>query len=250
MKQFLRVFFVLSVVVLIAIPSLQAYDVNKDLKNLGPDAHDLAVVLSGSETVTSHYDGYPIGLPKGGKFGSFAHGPNADGNTVMHWQNFKDGKDTTINTGQVIHVGWSTSDHSSSVIDMYWTGKDGQRLPGSVIFNLTSNWRYEQSFVWVNWLHEYAGNSAIEIRNVHFAVIAAPIPLDTLNTENAMLDEQLQPLPGGENFEIVPGEEVSLQIPEEVMPGSAVVLRYEVLGTGSDAESLDFVQFVVEDGAN
>jgi len=35
------------------------YDVNKDLRNLSPPAHDLMVILSGSETVPNHYDGYP-----------------------------------------------------------------------------------------------------------------------------------------------------------------------------------------------
>ena len=47
------------------------YDVNKDLRNIGTAAaHDLTVVLSGSENVTNHYDGYPSR-----RFQSFATGP-------------------------------------------------------------------------------------------------------------------------------------------------------------------------------
>lgn len=39
---------------LITVHVALGYDVNKDLRNLGPPAHDLTVVLSGSETVTNH----------------------------------------------------------------------------------------------------------------------------------------------------------------------------------------------------
>src|SRR5580704_2621458 len=105
----------------------QAYDVNKDLRNLGPAAHDLAVVLSGPETIIAHYDGYPSG-----NFASFSNGLSGS-NQLLRWQNFWDGNDNRIENGQVIHVGWTTADHSSSILDMYWTDVCGNRIPGSVV---------------------------------------------------------------------------------------------------------------------
>ncbi|BAP57947.1 hypothetical protein THII_3650 [Thioploca ingrica] len=45
---------------------------NKDLKNLGPNAYDIAVELSGNHAILNHYDG---GLPTWGMFSSFASAP-------------------------------------------------------------------------------------------------------------------------------------------------------------------------------
>ena len=42
-----------------------AYDVNKDLQNVGSQpAYDVAVVLAGQENVTGHFDGYSRGFCK------------------------------------------------------------------------------------------------------------------------------------------------------------------------------------------
>jgi hypothetical protein len=47
---------------------------------------------------------------------------------------------------------------------------------------------------------------------------------------------------------VYPGDVFTLTLPAEVLPNSPVVLRYEVLGTGSDAVSLDYVQFIALEG--
>lgn len=242
MKQMFKMLFVVLVVALVSISSVQAYDVNKDLKNLGPDAYDIAVILNGTETVTEHYDGYPLGYEKVGWFNQFSHGPE-NGNTKLHWQSFNDGTDNVINTDQVIHVGWSTNDHSSSVKDMYWTDKEGHRIAGSIVFNITSGWAYEQNRVYIHWEHIYEAPTVIEIRNVRFAILASPVPLANLNTENTQLNSQLVPLGGSSQIMVGPGQTVTRVLPIAVAPTSVVVLRYEVLGAGSDAESLDYIQF-------
>ncbi len=225
------------------------YDVNKDLRNLGPPAHDLTVVLSGSETVTNHYDGYPSG-----RFQSFAIGPVGP-NTAMRWNDFKDGDNNIIDTGQTIHVGWSTADHSSHVKDMYWTGPTGMRIPGSVVWNITSGWRYEfrlEAMI-LSWGHELVPEEfpprPVVISDVRIAMLPGPVPLEELNAENRMLEQMLEPLPGGEMFTLDPEQTVHLMIPMP-QPNTAVVLRYvvEELPSGpapqSGAIAVDYVQFV------
>ncbi len=241
----LRILLGVLAIAVISTGAVQADSVNVDLKNLGPDADDLKVILSGSETVDYHFDGY-----SDGRFNSFAYGPDAHGNTALHWQNFSDGDDNVINTGQVIHVGWDETDGSSKVINMHWTGKDGQMLPGSIIFNITTGWTYEQARdVYFHWKNDYTVEVPIQISNVHYAVLTTPVPLEELNSQNVDLYGQFQPIPGGEFFEVLPGDEVTIQVPEDVPPGSAVVVRYQVDGPDSDAEILDFVQFIAEDDA-
>jgi hypothetical protein len=217
-----------------------AYCVNKDLKNLGPTAYDLAVILSGNQNVTSTFNGYSSG-PKAGRFGSVSKGPSG-GNTTIHWQNFRDGHDTAINTGQVIHVGWCTT-AQSNVNNMYWTNQQGNPIPGSVVYNITSNWRYNTNFVVVAvFRNEFP--VPVRISDVRWAVFPTPFGLDRINTENVELNEALRPVPGGESFVVAPGEEVELPLPD-VVPGWVLELRYQVSGSGSDAEALDFVEVVI-----
>ncbi|MEJ5252517.1 MAG: hypothetical protein HPY54_13850 [Chthonomonadetes bacterium] len=225
------------------------YDVNKDLRNLGPPAHDLTVILSGAETVINHYDGYPSG-----RFQSFATGP-VGSNTAMRWDNFRDNDNNIIDTGQTIHVGWSTADHSSHIKDMYWTDSTGQRIRGSVVFNITTGWRYEvaREALILSWRHELVPGEGdprpILVSNVHMALLPGPVPIEELNAENRMLEEWLQPLPGGESFIVAPGELHELWLPMPP-PNTAVVLRYVVEGPQNDfapqssAVSVDYVQFI------
>ncbi len=226
------------------------YDVNKDIRNLGPPAHDLTVILSGSETVTNHYDGYPSG-----RFQSFATGPVGP-NTGLRWDNFKDNDNNVIDTGQTIHVGWSTADHSSHVKDMYWTDATGRRIPGSVVFNITTGWRYETAIeslllTWRNEVVPGAGEPrAVQISNVHIGVFPGPWPLEELNAENQWLERWLRPMPGGEMFVVHPGQTFGLTTPIPP-PGAAVVLRYVVeeaqggpAPQQASAVSVDYVQFI------
>ncbi|MBD3233425.1 MAG: T9SS type A sorting domain-containing protein [candidate division Zixibacteria bacterium] len=218
-----------------------AYDVNKDLVNKGPVADDIAVILSGSETVTNHYDGY-----SDGRFNSFAHGPDG-ANTKLHWQNFNDNDNDRIDTGQLIHVGWSTSDHSSSVKDMYWTDETGQRIPGSVVYNTTSGWTYEQGFVLIRFDNFFdpqqgPGQLPIDIIDVNFVPVPEPFPLAELNMRNEELNQMMVPVPGGEQITVGPGEEIVLEL-GDFPPDMSIVLRYVVMAPESQADAIDFVQF-------
>ncbi|GBC94757.1 hypothetical protein HRbin16_00542 [bacterium HR16] len=235
---------VTALLVLLMAQAAQSYDVNKDIRNLGPPAHDFTVILSGSETVTSHYDGY-----SSGRFGSFATGPVGP-NTAMRWDNFRDFDNNVIDTGQTFHIGWSTADHSSAVKDMYFTDATGRRIPGSVVYNITSGWRYETAsgtlwLTWENVFHPEEGQpGTITIRNVHVAVLRNPVPLEELNRENRLLADRLQPLPGGEEFPVLPTELVALQL-QGIHPLDTIVVRYDVVTPEGLVQATDFVQFTV-----
>jgi hypothetical protein len=65
------IYFALFLAILAGRPALGQHP-NQDLKNLGPNADDIAVELSGNHAILSHYDG---GLPTWRMFSSFASGP-------------------------------------------------------------------------------------------------------------------------------------------------------------------------------
>lgn len=217
-----------------------AYCVNKDLKNLGPTAHDLAVILGGTQTVTSHFDGYTAG-PKAGKFATVGIGPSGP-NTMIHWQNLN-GVNGAIPNGKVIHVGWCTT-RQSNVLNMYWTDRTGRPIPGSVVYNITSRWRYVNNFVRAVFRNEFASGAAITISGLSWGAFSTEWPLDQLNAENQVLNDQLHPVAGPSTFSVAPGSEIEVPL-AELPVGQTVVLRYAVHGPGSSAEALDFVQFVV-----
>jgi hypothetical protein len=226
-----------------------AYDVNKDIKNLGPNAYDVAVVLPGLHTGITTFNGYPPGSCRtAGQFSSVSNGP-VGGNTEIHWQNFNDGSGNVIKTNKIIHVGWSSNDHSTSIQDMYWTDASGKRIPGSVLYNITTGWTYNQTtnVVLLNWQHIFRTNAPITLQNISFAVLPQAFPLAQLNPCNTVLAAQLRALSTG--FTLAPGETRSISLPATVPPGSAVVVSYDVVGSGNSGESTDFIQFLAESTA-
>ena len=228
-----------------------AYDVNKDLRNIGTQAaHDVSVVLSGTETVTNHYDGYSDRY-----FNSFAHGPLPP-NTLLRWQDLVEpGGNGMIDPGEIVHVGWSTADHSSNVKDMYWTDATGQRIPGSKIYNITSGWTYESGTgtVLADFFNEFETEwgemGPIGIVDLHYGIFDEAFPLSELNLGNELLNAALLPAHDG-SFDVLPGESHNVTLPDPAADGQAVVLRYQATGPDSNADVVDFVQFVVPEPAS
>jgi hypothetical protein len=234
---------IIGMVLILSAP-LVAYDVNKDIHNRkNPSAYDVAVILKGTETVTAHFDGYTAGT-KRGRFGTFTWGPDG-ANTKLHWQSFTDGDNNAIDSCQTIHIGWSTGDHNSEILDMYWTDIAGQRIPGSSLYNITTNWTYASLDLYLQWHNVFTpdggSGDTIKVITVYYAELDNAIPLDSLNTENPTLASQLQ-LIGDDTVAIAAGGGYSLRIPG-VAENKYIVVRYKVDSRLSGADFTDFVQF-------
>jgi hypothetical protein len=246
MKRLIIVFGIAMLLLSIQ-PASACFWVNKDLKKLSAgSAYDVAVELDGNYNITGHFDGYHSGS-KVGWFNSFSWGPQS-GRTKLHWQNFQNGSDNKIDQNDVIHIGWGNCDsRASKPVDMYWTDASGNKIPGE-IYNITSGWHYITSTkkVWLEWTNSFRQGSSdtatITIANVRYAVLNTAVPLENLNTENATLAAQLQVLPGGTGFAVVPGATAQLEVPGSVDTTQSVVVRYEVSAAGSAAAATDFIE--------
>jgi hypothetical protein len=215
--------------------------VNKDLQNLGPAAYDVAIVLQGSETLTNSFNGYHSGDIVG-----WFNAPTTTtvgGNTVIHWQTFRDDDNNQIDRNQTIHVGYSTNG-SHTVVDMYWTDINGNRIPGSVVYDVKANATYRTNrFSWTL-SNQFANAADIAISNVRFAVLSSPLPLGDLSRNNIELANALSAIDGG--LTLAPGEARSIDLPVAVAPGSAVVLVYEVSAPESSAVVTNYVQAIAQ----
>lgn len=217
------------------------YDVNKDLKNLGPAAYDVAIVLKGSETITNSMNGYPPGDPdRPGQFSSRTESI-VGGNTVIHWEHMDDGTDNKIDNGQTIHVGFSTADGNREILDIYWTNASGQRIRGSVVLDVYGKVTYGSNRLAWDLANSYAEQATVS--NIRYAILSSPETLPGLGVGNQALAAALHPIDG--TFVLAGGESTTIEIPGDVAPGSAVVLVYEVSGEGSAAVVTNFVQTVL-----
>ena len=226
-----------------ALPAATTMRINKDLRNLGPDAYDLAIVLEGTRSIASTFDGYEYG-PIMGWFN--VPSQTIEGNsTVIHWQSFNDGTNTKIDKDQKIHVGFDVpvEDEHRKILDMYWTDAKGRKINGSVVYNATDEltYRYDR---W-NWVFANAQAAMISVKNVRYAVFPDPLPLDQLSAQNEELAAALLPL--SEGFEIGAGDSTSIDLPnsDSITPGSAVVIVYEETGEGSAAVVTNFAEAII-----
>jgi hypothetical protein len=208
--------------------------INKDLMNLGPTAYDVGVLITGNQPVTWTYDGNP-----GEVFQSFNAVP-AGPNTFLHWRNIN-GVDAPILTGDIIHVGWCTKTHQN-IVDMWWTDKQGGRVPGSVIHQTWAHSWSSTTHIGVRFDHAFAAEQAIVVSNVRAAVSDTPWRLEQLNRDNTVLADQLRDVPGGTAISLTPGSFVELPL-DGAVAGQWVTVVYDVSAEGSASASTDFVQF-------
>jgi hypothetical protein len=223
-------------------PPPPSLDVNKDFTNLGPGAYDLAIVLQGAETLTNHWDGYL----SGDKVGWFTAPTTSTvgGNTVIHWQNFADGGNNVIDTNQTIHVGFSTADGTHKIVDIYWTDINGNRVPGSVVYDVATGQTYKSGrFDWT-FANNFATAAPVSVTNIRYAVFSQPFPLGQLNSENTALASSLAPLSA--DLVLGPGEQRPVTVPVSVPAGSAVVIVYQTSAPGSGASLVNYVQTLAQ----
>jgi hypothetical protein len=220
-----------SLILALVVTPVAAYDCNIDIKNTGSQvAWDVAVVLEGIENITQTYDGYSTG-----RFQTITKNTSGP-NTLLHWEHpIGSIAGNGISTNEIIHVGWSTADQNSHVVDLYWTGQDGKRLLGSNI-QIT---RADIIGNRVTFSHAFA-SVGVDLRHIRYSIRPNRWDLPLLNPSNATLMASLRPL---EDFiHLEPGDVVNLTLPEIVPAGSFITLVYEADSPESDGAATVFEQ--------
>lgn len=130
---------------------------------------------------------------------------------------------------------------------MWWTDPSGNRIPGSVVYNITSGWTYRTATFrfTLHFRHEFRTTQSLSIRNLRVAVLPTRLPLADLNRCNDHLAAALEPVSPG--FSLAPGEEVAIEVPQSVSPGSAVVAAYDVVTSDGRVWGQDFTQMIAEE---
>jgi hypothetical protein len=210
-------------------------DFNADFTNTGTvPVYDIAVVLAGNETIDGTYNGegkYP-------HFRNFCQ--TSDGSTTtLHWQspwNEATGNPVPITPGTVVHVGYSTPDNTSEVIDAYWTDLDGGRIPGN---GIAITWGHiDQAGVTIS----NSLSHRISISNLEYHFSSTSWPLAGLVGANDELRATLQPLPGPGAVTLEPGQSVRFNFPSPVPAGYSAVVVFNEGGPESAAQALVFSQ--------
>jgi hypothetical protein len=224
-----RLWTVLALGAFLAAP-LSAVDINCDITNVGTaTAYDVAIVLAGMEQIGITYDGWPFHPDH--RFRSFTKSYTG-ANTVLHWQSCYDETKTppvptSIPPGTTIHVGYTTADHTSTIIDFYWTDQNGGRILGGGIA-ITGGHIDVNGVTFSNALR-----NLVSISNARFVILPQPRPLSDLTIRNDELMASLQPFPGPAGITLQPGESFSLPFPQPLPPGATAIVVYD---TSSSAE--------------
>ncbi len=240
--QWSKCAFTLSCVSFLVASSASAdYCINKDLMNLGPPAYDIAVLISGNQPVTFHYDGWA-----GATFSSFTVTPSG-GDELLHWQNLN-GSNDPIPTGVIpplpalpvaqIHIGWCTV-NPNDLVNMYWTDLSGNEISGGIVYQISGH-QSGSPIAGVQW--DNATNHPITVTNTFYSLSRTPWKLGALNRDNKVLAQGLRALPGGKSLTIAPKASAELPLPG-ARSGDWVVLVHNVTGSGARAVVTDFVQF-------
>lgn len=232
---------------LVASSASADYCINKDLMNLEPPAYDIAVLISGNQPVTFHYDGWA-----GGTFSSFTVTPSG-GDELLHWQNLN-GSNDPIPTGVIppppaepvaqIHVGWCTV-NPNDTLNMFWTDLSGVEIPGGIVFQVSGH-QSGSPIAGVQW--DNATNHPITVTNTYYSLSRTPWKLAALNRDNKVFAQGLRALPGGKSLTIAAKGRAELALPG-ARPGDWVVLVHNVTGSGTRAVVKDYVQFQLRETA-
>jgi len=86
--------------------------VNKDLQNnTGQIADGIKILIGGSYTALSHYDGYPAN-----RFSKYTETPAAGGTTMLTWSHPNSG----VQPGQITHVGLAIPASALNILGVFW----------------------------------------------------------------------------------------------------------------------------------
>jgi hypothetical protein len=216
-------------------------DFNADFTNTGWwTAYDIALVLAGSEKIDGTYDGVAPYL----HFRNFCH--TTDGSTTtLHWQAPWDDSTNApgaITPGKTIHVGYSTPDNTSEILDAYWTNEYGGRIPGGGIAITRAH--IDQAGVTIS----NSFKDRISISNLSYNLYSTRLGLGQLVGANQELMADLRPLGGPAVLSLEPGQSLRFDFPSPVPPGYAAVVVFNQGGVASTASALSFTQAVPAQG--
>ncbi len=227
----------LALAAVLSSSSALAMEVNIDIVNQGPAAHDFVVVLKGAEQINQTYDGAVPGDPR-----NFENVTKLQigGKTFIHWQNLG-GTNAAIPPGGLFHIGWNSVDGDTDIEDMYFTDQFGQRIRCSTALVVGGHFDPVRNVL--TFAHAFDVATAIDVRDIRVAVLPRALPLAALNPSNRELMAAMRPV--ANSIRVGAGETVTLASPVRPQPGQAVVMYFTSTGEGTSARPTSFTQVTV-----
>ena len=244
---------------------------NKDFHNGGRDtAYDFVVVFREPNVQLNwHLDGLWTGFSYHGLITPFStydhHFKNfqtwqANGHTYVRWWN----PNVPIPPCNIVHVGLGGTDAvTPTVIDWYWTDRNGRRIPRSVVRNLGWHGRNVSGnnfrVVLPNVItpldsaggviqDSWAVPTPVRVSNLRYVLTSEAIPLYDLTSFNRRLNDSLLQPYSPDTARVAPGDSVALTFPN-AQPGQYAIVSWANLApsvAGSDSTvARDWAVFTV-----
>jgi hypothetical protein len=219
-----------------------SYDVNKDVHNqTNQPAYGFKIVLRGTPTLTSHYDGIP-GTWRFREFGASAGSDSGGATTVLYWNNPADGNGMAgpIPHCQWVHVGYRL-EQAADLLEAYWTDINGESI--GKVEQATQIFRLVDRTLSVTIKNALRDGSQLTVQVFGYCVWDGQLALDSLNPGNSALDSAFSPVPGVGEITLDPGQSrtFSVQIPASLAardkPPSLLLKK------GKDGVFMDYAQF-------
>jgi hypothetical protein len=202
---------------------------NIDLTNTGTHtAYDVEIVLPGVQGITDHYNGTP---GADDVFNTFGVLYPSDGNTHLHWTSPQSPLPPVPKGSPVqAHVGYTTTTNQCvPILDFFWTGIDGRRIPGSVIGFLQNHLSGTSMTITNTYDQE------VTVGPIRFGCTTAQIDLPGLNRNNDFLQSILTPISQGAT--LAAGQTLQIPLPPPTCTQCSCVSTYHISGPGFDGES-------------
>jgi hypothetical protein len=201
---------------------------NIDLTNTGTHtAYDVEIVLSGVQGITDHYNGTP---GPDDVFNNFGVLYSSDGNTHLHWTS-PQSPIPPVPKGSPIqaHVGFTTTNNNCPIVDFFWTGLDGKRIPGSLI-GILQNHLSNTSLTITN-----TYDQEVAVGPVRFGCTTSTITLPELGRNSDLVQSILTTISPGAT--LAAGQTLQIPLPPPTCTQCSCVSTYHISGPGFDGES-------------
>ncbi len=201
---------------------------NIDLTNRGTQpAYDVEIELSGTQSITDHYNGTSGVDDVFALFGVAFSG----GNTFLHWTN-PGSPIPPVPAGHApqAHVGFTTANNNCPIIDFFWTDASGNRIPGSVIGVLEDHLTHTTITI-TNGL-----SSTVTVGPVRWGCSTTTFPLSGLNRTNSALQSILTTI-SSSVVTLGPNQSVHIPFPTPPCLECTCYTNYKISGSSLSAES-------------